>query len=177
MAIQVSFRAVGVYCYFENLQLSDVNPHSTVQEVMDSIKHTTTGFDYAFGTTNSGKQIVDSISYEFTDSSQTPYNASGRPENGLRDLDNQIAKLGLVWQYYRSATGTINGTVCEIRFLQRGQPSFTTTALDFYDPFFGALPAEFDLHTYNLTWRLVQIELKPEKQATFAAVKAAAKAK
>lgn len=174
MVLQVSFRTVGLYCYLENLQLEGISSDSTVLDVMKQVRAQEPAFNFHYGPTTSGKEIVDSLSYDFTDSSTTPFNASGRPANGNRELSNQISSLGLVWQYYRSVTGTIDGTVCEIKFLQRGQPSFATTPLNYYDPYFGAIPEGFEIHTYNLTWRLVQIELNPENQAKFAAARTAA---
>ncbi|MEM8908029.1 MAG: hypothetical protein AAGD05_09310, partial [Bacteroidota bacterium] len=59
-------------------------------------------------------------------------------------------------------------------YLSRGQPSFANQPLNFYDSFFGAIPDNFQIHTYNLTWRLVQIQMSPENQAKFMAAQATA---
>lgn len=171
MSLQVSFRVVGLYCYFENLQLPNVTAQSTVQEVMNAVQDVESDFSYK-SVNMGGKEIVDTMSYDFTSSSKTPYNTSGRPADGPRDLSNQIGDTSLVWQYYRSVTGSIDGSVCEIKLLSQGQPSFATTPLDYNDSFFGSLPANFQISTYNLTWRLVQIQMSPEKQANFMLAKA-----
>ncbi len=168
MAVQVSFRIVGLFCYFENLQLDTVNPDSKVKDV---IKSQVSGFDYT-PISLGGKEIVDTMSYDFTNSSTTPYNTSGRPMDGFRDLSNVIADTSLVWQYYRSVTGTINGLVCELKLFTEGQPSYATTDLNSNYSFFGTIPEGFEVHTYNLTWRLVQIQMSPERQAKFLAAKA-----
>ena len=171
MSLQVSFRVVGLYCYFENLQLPNVNAQSTVKDVMNEVKNVQPAFDYK-SVLMDGKEIVDTMSYDFTSSSRTPYNASGTPPDGLRDLSNVIAGTSLVWQYYRSVTGSIDGSVCEIKLLSQGQPSFAKLSLDYNDPFFGKLPANFKVSTYNLTWRLVQIQMSPANQAKFMLAKA-----
>lgn len=60
----------------------------------------------------------------------------------------------------------------EIKLLSRGQPSYAIQKLNFNDSFFGALPTGFEISTYNLTWRLVQIQMSPENQAKFMIAKA-----
>ncbi|WP_405205535.1 hypothetical protein [Aquimarina sp. LLG6339-5] len=166
MSLQVSFRVVGLYCYFENLQVPNVTAQSSVKDVMNGIKSVKTDFDYS-SVNMGGKEIVNSLSYKFGTSSTVPYNVSAPPADGFRDLTNSIGNTSLVWQYYRSVTGSIDGSVSEIKLITKGQPSFATTALDTNDPFFGSIPANFKISTYNLTWRLVQIQMAPEKQAKF----------
>ena len=176
--LQVSFRIVGLFCYFENIQLTDLTPSSTVKEVMDAIKSKQTAFNYKTVTLRKGtsneKEIVEEMSYNFSQTSKTPYNTSGTPQDGKRSLINTHGDKSLVWQYYRSATGSVDGSVCEMKLFSKGQPSFATTALNMNDPFFGQFPSSFQLSTYNLTWRLVQIEITPEKQAEFLKAKAEA---
>ena len=172
MSLQVSFRVVGVYCYFENIRPTGVTASSSVKEVMDAISAEKPDFKYTPITLPSGKELVDTMSYDFTDTSTTPYSSSGRPQNGFRDLSNDIGATSLVWQYYRSVTGTIDGTVCEIKLFNQGQPSFATTALDNNYSRFGSIPPNFQVSTYNLTWRLVKIQMSPEKQAAFMLAKA-----
>lgn len=173
---QVSFRVVGLYCYMENIQLTDVTEKSTVKEVMDSIQKKNPAFSYKSITLRKGqpdeKEIVDEITYDFSGSSQLPYNTSGRPDNGVRDLTGSLSSTSLVWQYYRSATGSVDGAVCELKLFSQGQPSFAQTPLNMNDSFFGRFPDSFKLSTYNLTWRLVQIQMTPEKQALFMKAKA-----
>ncbi len=166
----VSFRVVGIYCYFENLALQGVTPNSTVKDVMLAIKATPEGsfFNFESGAMPSGKEVVNKISYEFNDGSRTPYNTSARPANGYRDLENKLDAMPyLVWQYYRSVTGTIDNSVVEIKLISKGQPSFADQPLNYFDPYFGSIPASFVPSTYNLTWRLVQLQLSPEKVEKF----------
>lgn len=172
MSLQVSFRVVGLYCYFENLQLSGVTESSTVKEVMDAISAAKPNFQYKPITLSGGKEIVDTMSYDFNSDSTTPYSSSGRPQVGDRDLTISLGNTSLVWQYYRSVTGTIDGNVCELKLFNDGQPSFATTALDNNYSFFGSLPPNFKISTYNLTWRMVQIQMSPENQAKFMLAKA-----
>ncbi|MEM1319596.1 MAG: hypothetical protein AAGG75_05030 [Bacteroidota bacterium] len=171
MALQVSFRVVGLYCYFENLQLDGVEDTSSVESVMQAVHDAKSDFSFTHMDMD-GKQIVNSMSYTFGPDSTTPYNTSGTPPDGKRSLSISLGTPSVIWQYYRSVTGTLNGTVCEIKLLTRGQPSFSDTALNYYDPFFGAIPPAFDIHTYNLTWRLVQIQMSPQNQAKFMAAHA-----
>lgn len=166
MALQVSFRVVGLYCYFQNMQLNGVTPTSTIQEVMNAITKANSAFQYT-SINSSGKEIVNSMSYDFGPNSTVPFNASGTPKNGFRDLQISIGNTSLIWQSYRSVTGSINGSVCEIKLITKGQPSFATTALNYYDPFFGQVPEGFNISTYNLTWRMVQIQMSPENQAKY----------
>ena len=173
MTLTVSFRVVGLFCYFENLQLENIEPTSTVREIMRAIVSKKPEYQYVSRQTKTGKLIVESMSYVYSDSSTRPFNTKDIPTNGFRDLSNLISldqPPSLVWQYYRSVTGTIGGKVCEIKLLQRGQPSFADTSINFYDPFFGELPPEdtFQVKSYNLTWRLVQIQLSEEKRILFA---------
>lgn len=171
MALQVSFRVVGVYCYFENLQLPSVNPGNSVKEVMDAIAAAQPDFSYTPVTLGSGKELVDTMAYTYGPGSKKPYNSS-QPADGFRDLENTIASKSVVWQYYRSVTGTIDGNVVELKLFSQGQPSYAVTPLNYNDAFFGSIPPNFKLNTYNLTWRLVTIQMSPERQADFMLAKA-----
>ena len=168
MTINVSFRVVGLYCFFENLEIPGLTEDSTVKEVMDAIAGMQTDFSYQSAMVNN-KEIVDTISYTFSNDSQVPFNASTPIAQGFRDLENQIGKLGTVWQYYRSATGSIDGgSPFEVKLLSRGQPSFAALPLNYNDPSLGSsLPDGFEVGAWNLTWRLVQIQMSPERQAQF----------
>lgn len=178
MPVTVSFRIVGLYCYAENVELPDNSPSDTVETIMEALKSKFT-YEYFPGETPGGKEIVDTFEFTYPDPLppplKEPYN-SKNPSPGHRSLSNvpAIEKTALIWQFYRSVTGTIDGKTVEIKLLQKGQPSFTEQLLNFNDPYFGEIPPSFDPHTYNLTWRIVQIELTPESQAKFIAVKAQA---
>lgn len=173
--MKVSFRVVGLFCYFENLELTST-PSDTIQTVMDEIKTLKPAFTYT-AIDLGHKLIVDKMGYDFTNGSTVPYNSSYRGSGtepiGFRDLENNYNKTSLVWQYYRSVTGVFQGqsTPCEIKLINEGQPSFSVTPLNAYSSNFGAVPANFDIHTYNLTWRLVQIQMSAERQAKFMAAR------
>jgi hypothetical protein len=169
MPFQVSFRVVGLYCYFENLQLPTVGPTSTVRAVMDAIVAKNLGFGY-----KAPGDYVDTMTYDFTSGSTTPYNSTKPVAPGMRALSDNLGSPSLIWQYYRSVTGSIDGTVCEIKLISTAQESFTTRAMNAYDPYFGAVPANFQISTYNLTWRLVQIQMTPARQQAFMQAKLAA---
>ena len=175
MSVQVSFRIVGLYCYAENVMLPDNDPGDTIESIMDALK-TYVPYGYVSGTLPNGKEIVDTLSFSYVGDQpplKVPYNAKN-PTAGFRDLSNNIGPTSLVWQFYRSVTGKIDGEIVEIKLLQKGQPSFTDQVLNFNDPFFGSIPDSFEPSTYNLTWRLVQIQMSPESQAKFIAAKAKA---
>lgn len=172
MSIQVSFRVVGVYCYFENIQPAGVTASSSVKDVMNAISQAKPNFTYTSMTLPSGKELVHTMSYDFTADSKTPYSTSGRPDNGERDLPKINDDGSLVWQYYRSVTGTIDGTVCEIKLFNDGQPSYATTPLNNNFSRFGSIPSNFKVSTYNLTWRLVKLQMSPDKQADFMVARA-----
>lgn len=162
MSLQVSFRVVGLYCYFENLQLPTVGPTSTVKAVMDQIVIAKPAFNYT-----ANAQFVDTMTYDFTSGSKTPYNSTPPVAPGMRAMTDNLGNPSLIWQYYRSVTGSIGGTVCEIKLISNGQDSFTKRVMNDYDPYFGAVPANFQISTYNLTWRLVQIQMTPARQQAF----------
>jgi len=172
MSLQVSFRVVGLYCYFQNLIVPNVTAASTVKAVMDQIVLLQPSFGYqSIVLPGNDKEIVDEMSYTFGPNSTQPFNAS-QPTPGARSMVGTIGPTSLVWQYYRSVTGSIDGTVCEIKLIDDGQESFATQPMNAYDPRFGAVPANFDISTYNLTWRLVQIQMSAENQARFMQAKA-----
>jgi hypothetical protein len=166
MSLQVSFRVVGLYCYFQNLIVPNATADSTVKAVMDQIASLRPAFGYRSIVLPNRKHIVDEMSYTFGPDSTRPFNSS-QPAPGPRSLVGTIGPTSLVWQYYRSVTGSIDGTVCEIKLIDDGQESFATQPMNAYDPRFGAVPSAFRISTYNLTWRLVQIQMSPENQAKF----------
>lgn len=166
MALKVRFRAVGVYCFFPSVDLPSLDAKSTVEAVMDEIAKVETGFSYTPVTLPTGKKLVAEIDYDFDSSSVTPPNASGTPASGPRDLSISIGSgTDLVWQYYRSASGTIGGQDVEINIPTKGQPSYADLALG--DGF--VAPTGFTLETLNLTWRIVQIQMSPENKANYLA--------
>ena len=159
--LKVTFRVVGLYCYLPVLRFDNLNPSSTVKQVMDTIAATNPGFSY------DGGDEVHSMGYTFTDQSVEPNNVLRRPANGFRDLSESLGNTALVWQYYRSVTVPIGGTNYEVKIISPGQPKFSVTPLnqDLIVP-----PGSSSDICFNLTWRLVQIQLTPEAlQARLAA--------
>ncbi|MEM6455156.1 MAG: hypothetical protein AAF772_08690 [Acidobacteriota bacterium] len=176
MTLNVNFRAVGVYCQLDDLVLDGVDVHSTVKDVMDVI--VAQGLDFGYTsvvvkdkTTQEEKEIVDTVAYSFSNASKRPDNASMRPHNGYRDLSNQLCGThpSLVWQYYRSILGTFEGSgkTFEIRLPTKGQPSFATTGVT---QGFTAPPG-FTLTAVKLTWRILQLQIAPERQLNFMAAR------
>jgi len=166
MSVRVNFRVVGVFLYFPDLLLHDVNEDSTVQEILEAIKKVHPEFNY-----KQGGGYVHEISYLYSDRSTEPLNTSAPPSDGLRSLQSHTDKgapVVLVWQYYRSVKGTINGTEVDIVLNRnkdrKGQESFTERKLNASD---SRLPEGFNVISYNLTWRLIQIDMSPENQAKF----------
>lgn len=164
MSVNVTLRVVGLYCYAENTLLNGVDENSFVKDIMNAFKTQLPSFDYTSGALpHSTKEIVDSISYDFSAGSQQPPNSSV-PSPGPRSEANVLGgDVVAVWQYYRTVTiGGPSGPY-EVKLITPGQPSFATTRLN-QDL---TIPSGYTIGAYNLTWRLVKIEMTPEKQAQF----------
>jgi len=162
MSLTLNFRVVGLYLDFPNLSLTDVEPTSTVKKIMKQFKDTR-GFTYESEKTNSGKEIVTSMTYNYSASSQRPDNSSGDPPLGPRTLAIIIGDdvdVSRVWQYYRGAKVMISGQEVDIEFPTFGQPSFTDLSLNEGN----SLPADIPIISYSLTWRLVTIDKLPEQR-------------
>lgn len=163
MALTVNFRVVGVFCYLPNLSFPNLSPKSTVKEVMDEIMATNHDFTYHAGDT---KPVVDRIQYRFGSGSVVPPN-SLRSKPGTRDIETAIGPTSMVLQFYRTVTGKIDGVPVELFITPKGQPSYAVTALD-ADL---VAPPSFRPEAYNLTWRLVQIQLDDESRTKFLTAK------
>lgn len=164
MTTKVTFRVVGIYCYFPYLELP-VEPTDTVQQVMDAIKIKRPAFNYACkdGT-------VDMMSYDFSTESTVPPNVYGapaeKPKPGPRDEEELVgSSQALAWQYYRSVSGTIGDdkSLYEIKIVNdtSSQPKFSETALNWGEQ----VPSGFSIVRYNLTWRLLKLQLSAEGAA------------
>jgi len=162
MPLTVNFRVVGVYCLLENLSFPHLSPQSTVQEVMLAIEDQNQDFKFH---PRKGSSLVDYIEYTFGSSSTIPPNSNDAGP-GKRHLENFIepgAPTARVLQYYRSVKGLIDGVEVDLVVPTQGQPSFATTALNAgFNP-----PPSFQPLAYNLTWRLVQIQMKEEARTKF----------
>jgi hypothetical protein len=164
MAVTVNFRVVGVYCLLENLSFPHLSPQSTVEQVMNEIQAHNPAFRFHGGQSN---PLVDSIEYTFGPTSTIPPNST-HAGPGLRHLENDLGMSSArVLQYYRSVKGLIDGVEVELVVPTKGQPSYTTTSLDTgFTP-----PPSFQPLAYNLTWRLVQIQMNDHSRAKFITAK------
>ncbi|MEM8711460.1 MAG: hypothetical protein AAGG01_10945 [Planctomycetota bacterium] len=165
MPVNVSFRVVGLYCYFENLKLETVSPTSTVKEVMDAIAIERPDFSYRSMTLPNGKELVKGMSYVYNPSSTRPYNSS-LPKPGPRSEDIVLGPISLVWQYYRSVTvSDSDGKSFEVKTITPGyaQPSYAVTPLNQN----ACIPSGTEVGAYNLTWRLLKIEMQPENMKNY----------
>jgi len=169
MTLNLTFRAVGLYAFFPSISLDGLSEESTIEDILRALSGTFSTFEYGFGPTQAGKQIVTSISYDYSTASEQPPNVSGPPVAGPRIIKTSIGAVSQVWQYYRSAIVTIDGTDFEIRNRTVGQPSFadTTISQGFH------LPTGATLKEYKLVFRNVTIDLSPEKEADYLTAKMA----
>lgn len=159
MATKVTFRVVGIYCYLPYLELPNIDASSsTVQDVMDAIQKLGVGFSYV----DKGGS-VDTMSYLYTQNSTRPFNTSAPPINGPRHESEIVGSSeALAWQYYRSVSGSFPGdqTLYEIKIANPtfSQPLYSKT------PLAAGLqiPSNFTIFNFNLTWRLLKLQLSPD---------------
>jgi hypothetical protein len=130
---------------------------------MDAIAARNPDFTYDAGGT---PLKVDRIEYTFGAASITPPN-SKLASPGTRDIETNLGNTALVLQYYRSVSGLVEGVPVELVVPTVGQPSFAITALN---QGFTA-PRSFQPVAYNLTWRLVQIQISDETRTKFLTAK------
>lgn len=151
--LKITFRVVGLYCYLPVMRFDDLSPTSTIKQVMDKIVSVNPDFRYESGAD------VNTIAYDYTRSSNVPPNVLTPPAIGNRSLSESLGNTALVWQYYRSVTVPISGQNYEIKLITPGQPAFSTTPLNtnLILP-----PGSSDDICFNLTWRLIQIQLTPQ---------------
>ena len=178
-SFKVNFRVVGLYCYYENIDLGELyglTPKNTMQDIMDKLQeHTNFQFNYQHASLDDGKDIAISMEYNFDNNSQVPpntqYTNKGRPDNKKRGLNMLIQNQGtsFLWQYYRSVTGILKGKPYTVKLSSLdNKTSFTkrnwTNNWNSQDLI---LPEGFEPTTYNLTWRLVAVTLSPDKAGDF----------
>jgi hypothetical protein len=166
MSLTLNFRVVGLYLEFADLEFADLEPTSTVEQIMTKLNGAR-GFTFLPGTLRLGqpdeKKIVVSMTYEYTPASTKPENSSAIPLSGPRTLENRftpVSDVNRVWQYYRGAKVKIGENEVDIEFPTSGQPSFTTLSLNAGN----TLPANIPIISYSLTWRLVTIDKLPEQR-------------
>jgi hypothetical protein len=161
MTTKVTFRVVGIYCYFPYLDLP-VEPGHTVKEVMDAIVQAQPAFSYFDPNGN-----VVTMSYNYSEASTRPLNTvNPGPANGPRDEQEVVgSSQALAWQYYRSVSGKFPGddTLYEIKIANPTftQPPYNQTPLNAGIQ----VPSGFSIFNFNLTWRLLRLQLSPEAAA------------
>ncbi|MFM7345419.1 MAG: hypothetical protein ACKO1J_08660 [Tagaea sp.] len=167
MTTKVTFRVVGIYCYLPYLDLP-VEPTHTVKEVMDSIVQVqpvppgSPSGAQPFSYTDAGGS-VDTMSYNYSSISTRPFNTFAVPVGGSRHETESIGSSeASVWQYYRSISGTFPGsdTLYEVKIANAtfSQPKYSATPLNSGIQ----IPPNFTIFNYNLTWRLLRLQLAPE---------------
>ena len=167
MAITVNFRVVGIYCYFPNMQL-DLEPSAKIKDVHDAIvemdpKPHNGIFEIMYDGLN-----LTGFKYKYTNESILPPDATDYRAEGDDDNIRTLKETGdgeetRVWQYYVSAIMEKAGSdriIIARDPKQRGkQPSHVNTPLDQGLPTQVLRDYGFHVTAYNLTWRLVTINL------------------
>lgn len=186
MSLIVTLRCVGVYCFFNQVDVNKItldasapsgtpDPASltadnTVKDVMLAFKYGGFGFSFESQVFN-GKELVKSISYDFGADSNRPFNSS-QPSQGSRSIANDFGEPTRIWQYYRSVSGRFDNVqdFSEIKLAEASyaQPSFAEQPLNaYFDNNISNIPSDFHLNNYNLTWRCLTIDMQPEAKAKF----------
>ena len=180
--ITVNFRVVGIYCYFPNMKL-DLEPSATIKDVHEKIvgmnpKPHNGIFEIMYDNVN--PKNLTGFRYEYTNESEKPDDATPSiiqsDEDRIRTLsetvtyapgddpENADPREMRVWQYYVSAimenAGSDRIIIARDPVLKGHQPSHATTPLNMGLPT-QVLEEDYDFHVtaYNLTWRLVTINL------------------
>ena len=180
--ITVNFRVVGIYCYFPNMKL-DLEPSATIKDVHEKIvgmnpKPHNGIFEIMYDNVN--PKNLTGFRYEYTNESEKPDDATPSRIQSDEDLirtlsetvtyapgddpENADPREMRVWQYYVSAimenAGSDRIIIARDPVLKGHQPSHATTPLNMGLPT-QVLEEDYDFHVtaYNLTWRLVTINL------------------
>jgi len=190
----VSFRAVGLYCFFNQvninqIQLAEDAPHgldpasltaeSTVEEIMLALMYdknnVTSDGNRNFSFTKSGA-VISSMQYTYEPGDSTrPFQTSAHPPKGMREIQSDLGvDPSRVWQYYRTVSGRVGESegFTEIKLIAANfqQPPFSETPLNTYlDGSIAQIPSGFALNNYNLTWRCVTIDFSPEAKEKYLA--------
>ena len=177
MTIHVNFRVVGIYCYFPKMEL-DVNPDAYIKDVHDAIvAKEPKPHKGIFQIMDDGLQLTG-FKYEYTDESQLPPDATQSiaesDEDRIRTLEETATyapgddpgtadpREMRVWQYYVSAImekGSNRIIIARDPDLSGFQPSYATTPLNKGLPTQVLKDCGFHVTAYNLTWRLLTINL------------------
>jgi len=172
--MKLIFQAVGVYCYFPDLEIEGDPTTTTIKQAMEQVRDQRSGFNFD----DSGEGKLDLLSYMYSSSSCVPPNASQLPiPTGLRTLSNSLStNPSDVWQYYRSVFGTVNTKDCEqpakpctnqfencLEFKLRtpGQPSYNNYPLITDEENQELESFGVSIKAYCVTWRIIQVKLTP----------------
>jgi len=182
-SFKVSFRVVGTYCYYQAIDLGELyglTPANTVRDILDKFVEYTNGqFSYSYGPIDNG-HIVTNMAYDFEKNSKVPYNTQytntgNTPDFGQRAVNQQINQtvidgaggpFSTIWQYKRTVTGVVGEVSCEIEInsADKQTPFDQRTFEDQLE-----LPEGFSIESFNLTWRMMAVNLNAEKEAQFKA--------
>ena len=167
MAITVNFRVVGIYCYFPNMEL-DLDPDAKIKDVHDAIvemdpKPHNGIFEIMYDGLN-----LTGFKYKYTNESILPPDATDYRAEGDDDNIRTLSETGdreetRVWQYYVSAimekAGSDRIIIARDPKQRDPQPSYATTPLNKGLPTQVLEECGFQVSAYNLTWRLLTINL------------------
>lgn len=180
MAITVNFRVVGIYCYFPNMQLN-LEPSAYIKDVHKEIVEMSpkphNGIFEILYENYANSEDLTGFKYEYTNDSIEPsdatdYRAEGDDDNIRTLKETATYALGddpdkpremRVWQYYVSAIMEKAGSdpiiIARDPVLKGKQPSHVNTPLNKGLPTQVLEEYDFRVTAYNLTWRLVTINL------------------
>ena len=169
--ITVNFRVVGIYCYFPNMKL-DLEPSATIKDVHEKIVGMNpkphNGIFEILYENDANSEDLTGFKYEYTNDSIEPIDATDYRAEGDDDNIRTLKETGdgeetRVWQYYVSAimekAGSDRIIIARDPVLKGKQPSHVNTALNKGLPTQVLQECGFHVTAYNLTWRLVTINL------------------
>jgi len=165
MALELKFRVVGVYFYkkiaFDELGISETN---TVKEVQDAVATNLNGRLELIESKNNPPNLTE-ISFDFQDDDETPPNSATEIQKGTRTITENIVANGpsQVLQYSRSVDVKTNqDTILRVKAVFDGQPNYGQTPLNKdLEDINNQIPQDWEIISYNLTWRLVEVNLNP----------------
>ena len=160
---------IGIYSYLFEHGNKGFRPNMTVEQMMSNFRNLENN-NFNFEGRPNG--FIESISYNFNDSSYTPPSAKQRPLNGLRTITDGQAigdpKNGIntVWQYYRSViTLDINEHLSTVRLFNTPiQNSYQNTPVN--QNLSSFLPVGTTIAAYLVTWRIIGIDFKQDPVET-----------
>lgn len=148
-SFKVNLRVVGLYCDFRGIAMTSENP--TIRDIFDEVTRVSYGsvpktefmyFDAPLGVRPG--RIMVGFMYKYAMSSFNGRQVTFQPPNSKQAFDSELRKQKaeipvsgsqysgkVIWQYYRFATGTINGKKTILQLRSEKQPLFSETG--FFD--------------------------------------------